>query len=756
MPLTIPTLDDRKYQDLLNEALARIPVYTPEWTNFNSSDPGVTLIEVFAFLTESLLYRSNQIPERNRRKFLGLLGVGLQPASSALGLVTFANERGPLDTVTLTGGIEVRAGQVPFRTDQGLDVLPIEAQVFYKRAPANPSEQLKTYYRQLYASFTGQPPSTDLLLYETVKFPSTAADGIDLGQDTIDGSIWIALLARPNDSIDEARRAISGKTLNLGMVPLLTEAGRRLVPGGPANPAATGLLTFELPLGGTLPADAARRTPSYVTLDASSPDDVLSKPGVVQIGLPDAARLILWDNLDPLEEGVGAFPPTLQDTSLNGRLLTWLKVRSSAGAGARFLWVGINAAFVSQRTHVANEILPAGTGAPDQTAVLSRTPVIPDSVKLTVTANTGNAKPETWTRIDDITSAGSEVPAPDPRQPPGTPMVINPLVKAFTLDPESGLITFGDGNRGARPPFGAQLRADYDFGSGRDGNVGAGSINSGPALPAGLKVSNPVPTWGGAAAETVADGEKQITRFLQHRDRLVNPDDFRTITKRTPGVDIGRVEVLPAFNPDLSVNEPGDAPGAVTLMLIPSFDPVHPDTPEPDRAFLDAVCGYLEPRRLVTTELFLRGPTYVGIWISIGIDVLAGAAVATVREAVKQVVTQFLSPLPPTQSAGSAPTTQEPGMENGWPLRKPVIDLELMAVASRVPGVLLINKVLLAQGNAAAASTVSMSRLQLPRILGISVVVGDATDLNQLRGTGVSQQPSGPTGVPVPVIPEEC
>src|SRR5262245_15575453 len=117
MPLTIPSLDDRTYQELRDEALARIPVHTPEWTNFNESDPGVTLIELFAFLTENLLYRSNQIPERNRRKFLTLLGIPLQPASSARGLVTFTNDRGPRQTITLNAGIEVRAGQVPFRTE---------------------------------------------------------------------------------------------------------------------------------------------------------------------------------------------------------------------------------------------------------------------------------------------------------------------------------------------------------------------------------------------------------------------------------------------------------------------------------------------------------------------------------------------------------------------------------------------------------------------------------------------------------------
>src|ERR1041385_7151148 len=101
MSLTLPAVDSRNYQELLNEALARIPVHNPEWTNFNRSDPGVTLIELFAFLTESLLYRANQIPERNRRAFLSLLGVPLQPATSAHGLVRFALDGGPARPITL-------------------------------------------------------------------------------------------------------------------------------------------------------------------------------------------------------------------------------------------------------------------------------------------------------------------------------------------------------------------------------------------------------------------------------------------------------------------------------------------------------------------------------------------------------------------------------------------------------------------------------------------------------------------------------
>src|SRR3989442_15738156 len=118
MPIALPKIDDRRYEDLRSEALARIPVHTPEWTNFNRSDPGVTLIEVFAFLTESLLYRANQIPERNRKKFLQLLRIPLLGATAAQGLATIMREApasppapAPL---ALEKDLELRAGDMPF------------------------------------------------------------------------------------------------------------------------------------------------------------------------------------------------------------------------------------------------------------------------------------------------------------------------------------------------------------------------------------------------------------------------------------------------------------------------------------------------------------------------------------------------------------------------------------------------------------------------------------------------------------------
>lgn len=83
MPLTLPNLDDRSYTDLVAETVALIPTYAPEWTNHNPSDPGITLIELFAHLTEILLYRQNRVTRQNVEMFLRLLnGPNWQPGTN--------------------------------------------------------------------------------------------------------------------------------------------------------------------------------------------------------------------------------------------------------------------------------------------------------------------------------------------------------------------------------------------------------------------------------------------------------------------------------------------------------------------------------------------------------------------------------------------------------------------------------------------------------------------------------------------------
>lgn len=91
MPIPLPNLDDRSYADLVEEMRALIPRYAPDWTDHNESDPGIMLIELFAWLTETLIYRLNRIPEASEVRFLELLGATFSKkdsvSSSAYGSV---------------------------------------------------------------------------------------------------------------------------------------------------------------------------------------------------------------------------------------------------------------------------------------------------------------------------------------------------------------------------------------------------------------------------------------------------------------------------------------------------------------------------------------------------------------------------------------------------------------------------------------------------------------------------------------------
>ena len=132
MTLPAPRLDDRSFQDLVDEAKRRIPRYCPEWTDHNVSDPGVALIELFAFMTDQLLYRLNRVPERHYIKFLELIGLRLFPPAPASANVTFWLSVPAAGPIALPSGTQVatmRRGDEPgvvFRADEGMTIEPPE------------------------------------------------------------------------------------------------------------------------------------------------------------------------------------------------------------------------------------------------------------------------------------------------------------------------------------------------------------------------------------------------------------------------------------------------------------------------------------------------------------------------------------------------------------------------------------------------------------------------------------------------------
>lgn len=746
MPITLPVLDDRNYEEILEEAVRRIPVYTPEWTNFES-DPGLTIVQLFAFLTENLLYRANRIPERNRLKFLQLLNVALLPASPAQGLVAIQNERGPVEPLLLEQGVVLAAGNVQFITRDFINVMPVQAQVYYKRPIASTDPTYETYrekYEAVLAAHLAAQADAEGLpfpgseefealgitpqFYEPALLPmpkrGEPLPAFDL-ESTDDRSLYLALLAPQPEWVDAARRAMANGVLSIGLAPATDGSVPPLQPvqTGSRRPQPPGLI-FETP---DLSTSSLVPTARYRRLKVVQQMDVFNSPGLILVELPDAGGLIPWSFDEPLEEGTGDFPPRLEDDKVRERLVTWLRIRLPANdigeeggeIDRRIAWVGINAARVVQAIPVVNENLGLGTGEPDQVFALANVPILLSSLTVAVEETTGW---QIWRRVDDLYAAG-----PDDR--------------VFTSDAESGLLRFGDGLRGRRPR--GRVLASYEYGGGPQGNVSIGALNASPdpRLQGGYKISNPIPTMGGALGETAADGERRIPLYIRHKDRLVTLQDFRDVTRRTPGVNVGRVEVLPLFMP---VEPDLEAPGVVTVIAIPLLDRLNPLWPTPDRLFLRRVCEHLDVRRLVTTEIYVRGPEYLSVYISVGVQVRAGFFIDQVKQDAERQLQIYLSSLPPGGPDGT-----------GWPLNKGLVRKELEAVVTRVPGVDYVESLQMGVTSAEDIADYVISGLQLPRVAGISVRQGSAESLASLFAPPGSE-PSLTETVPIPVSRAKC
>jgi predicted phage baseplate assembly protein len=130
MALPTPNLDDRRFQDLVDEAKRMVQQRCPEWTDHNVSDPGVTLIETFAFMVDQLLYRLNRVPDLHYLKFLDLIGVQPFPPTAATGDVTFWLSAAQENPIRVPVGTEVASVRtetedpVIFTVTKKLDIVP--------------------------------------------------------------------------------------------------------------------------------------------------------------------------------------------------------------------------------------------------------------------------------------------------------------------------------------------------------------------------------------------------------------------------------------------------------------------------------------------------------------------------------------------------------------------------------------------------------------------------------------------------------
>lgn len=797
MPIRPPALDDRRFDDLVAELVARIPAHTPEWTNPRVGDPGRTLLELFAWLGDALLYRANLIPERQRLAFLRLLGERLRPASPARGLVTLElKESVDIKAFSIRPGATF-AAPAPFEARRELTVLPFTLGAYYK-APSTP-DQLEPGMQEALAAIYHQ--GTGMKLYVTTPL---FADGIsapanfDAFSTPTDRCLWLALFARRVKPAEQP--ATNKKTLealdlaakegrpllNVGFVPALEPSTTFPISSGAVRGAVPHVWEITVNTGAAVDENHAWR-PEYLPLDELADSTAsLTRPGVLRLALP-RSKILHAPTSDVREDfnaGVGDRPPRLDDEALASTLIAWIRLRPKPGApqplgNAGFIteplsspapasplapspsplaqhlwltWIGINALQVEQLVTRRNLIVGESDGTADQEFALPASSVEAETLELTVEDENGALR---WTRVDDLAALDRD------------PMTSR-NARVFELDSEAGVVRFGDGVRGRIPPAGRRIIVNQmRSGGGAAGNlpaqtlaaVSAQSLDNQP-VGKNLLVRQPLSFTGGADSETLTAAERRIPSSFRHHERAVTADDYRTLALDTPGVPVARVEMLPRFKPQQRLD---DIPGVVTVMALPTAPMGPAPNPRADRPFLESVHAYLDARRPLGTELYVIGCEYVPVSVTVAISLAEDAEPNVVEQAVKTALLRVLWPLPgdETGSTGGGFDGQ------GWKFSHEVSNRELAVEVARVPGVSEVAGLNLFLFDAEKnqwqphehasdnrEQDISLKKWQLPELRGVVVTFDESAPLTL---DGLLTNPfADENAVAVPIVPKLC
>jgi len=593
MPLAAPVIDDRDFEQIVKEAKTLIPRYAPEWTDHNDSDPGITLVQLFAWMTEMLIFRLNQVPELNYVKFLELLGVELEPARPARVELTFTvSPTGPATVVVPDAtpvGVAGAAGEpVVFESDRALIALraPLAALRSYDGFSFTPLEAQNEALGEWFNPF-GRYSREGSALYL----------GFDAGDEFPDDRVDLAVFAA---EMGEGRMSV--------------ECVPNELPGPP--PAE---IVWEF-----WHRDLAWR-PLNVIRDETR---AFTRSGHVEMAGPGS------------DAGKGG-------SGLADGDLFWFRARlqrSSYETSPRLELVATNTVPATQAQTALDEVVGGSDGSVDQRFLLANTPVVeldqplrvprrPDSprkdvvvhsVQLEIDEGSGF---EVWQEMDDFFASGPS----DPH---------------FTVNKTTGEIAFGNGERGRIPVANPALpntnivARRYRFGGGTRGNSGPGTITELQAsVPNVESVTNRLPSQLGSDEEPLDEAKLRAAQELKSKKRAVTSEDFERLAKQTPGARVRRAKALPLTHPKFP---DAQIPGAVTVIVVPDGDTPNPT---PNEATLRAVCAHLDAHRLLTTEVHVAPPRYRQVRIEADVIVEPAADLAQVKQDVDALLLAYFHPL---------------------------------------------------------------------------------------------------------------
>lgn len=724
-PFPLPDLDDRRFDDLVAELQARLARHLPEMATLSPGDPVHALVDLFAWLTETVIYRANQIPDRQRRAFLNLLRLPLRPAQPARGLVSIdaASAEARELPAPLADESLLQAGEVSFTTVGEVQPTPLQLRVLVKRRldpAALAAEGISL--AQLRAQYGVEPAAFRPVTLQPGRDRLTLAG-------TLDSAWHLALcLPRPPTAGQDSRLrdALAGRTINIGLAPdtdLDGDLATRLRPR-----------TLEWTLAWWPEPDTRPELVRPLRLDVVADSSLGGRrTGVVRLRLPrDPAKLRAVTADDPRQAGLGDTPPEPPADLKPGQVLCWLRLACPQEPGLTLGHLGLNAVEVVGQGVARNLLLGLGTGRPDQSLMLHHADVDPDSVVIEV-EQAGRLR--RWSRIDHFAGCG-------------------PDDEVFMVDGASGRVDFGDGVRGLRPPERSRVRAVvYRHGGGVQGNLPAGAIRELHGGGPRLRVRHDWPTRGGVAAETLDEAERRVPAFLNHRDRAVTAEDFSVLARDNPVRPVARADAVAGFFPGASLKAVRrDVPGVVAVFVMPPSAPALGAAPRPSAGLLTDVHDYLADRCLLGTELYVLSPQFVPVSVALSLEVVDPATERQVFADVEQALLRYLWALPPGGPRGA-----------GWPRGRAVEVNELRTQAGRVAGVEAVNGLRLFHFDAesatwqelADAQALPLADHQWPELVAVALQAGD----------GLPEPPAGhapgtpePTtvAVPVPVIPDLC
>ncbi len=634
-------LDERTFQDLVDEAKLRIPRYTPEWTNHNVSDPGVTLIELFAYMVDQLLYQINRVPEKNYRTFLDMIGVKMSPPNAARGEVAFRLSTYLPNPLLIPKGSEVATVRTEdqqariFTTDMQLVVTP----------------PVLKYILTTTNSETFTDTSKNLLdpnqnIRPLAVFPENPQTGnaFYLGFDTDIARNLIVV------NIDSEKLGVG---INPNDPPLVWEYWDQLDSDWRAlevGKDTTGGLTL-----------------SFGDIELYIPQTIGQRE-ITVVGDNITASWVRCRYRDLV---------TGQSPYLMSPVIKKISAYSIGGTTT-----------VSHSQIIKMEELGKASGEPGQRFKLNNTPVlalnpVEGEIMLVDSLEEGKV-PEVWTPVPDFSDS-------------------KPGDKHFVCDYITGEITFGPALRnpsgveeqwGAIPPYNHRIIMNaYRTGGGMEGNVGSNSITVlKSSIPYVSSVTNRRPITGGTTAESLEHALMRGPRTLRARNRAVTAEDFEVLTREaTSGV--ARVKCLTPGPLDKPDPEDRVEPGTVVLLVVPEVDSelreVRPEHLSLSAGMKQDILTYLDERRLLTTQIELTTPRYQWITIQARIKTSNAYVNERVKREAERRIYRFLRPV----HGGPDPTMKYDKPGEGWPFGRILYVSEFYPLLQTIEGVEFIEKI---------------------------------------------------------------